>query len=67
MQDSVIEGTAQEIMGRLAEVPPGERVRVVIGRPSLSTIARRLQETAASIGMTDEIHDELLKSLKHEG
>ncbi len=67
MQGSVIEGTAREIMARLAQVPPGERVRLVIGRPSLSVIAKRLQETAASNGMTNEIHDELLKSLKHEG
>ncbi len=54
-------------MARLAELPPGERVRLMIGRPSLSIIARELQATAASNGMTDEIHDELLKSLKHHG
>jgi hypothetical protein len=67
LQSGVIEGSAQEIMARLAELPPGERVRLMIGRPSLSIIARELQATAASNGMTDEIHDELLKSLKHHG
>jgi len=60
----VIEGTAQEVMAQLAAVPPGERVRLMVGRPSLSVIAHRLHATAAANGMTAEIHDELLKSLK---
>ncbi len=63
----VIEGTAQEVIARLADVPAGERVRAVIGRPSLSRIARRLQEAAAAHGMTEGIHDELLASWKNGG
>ena len=65
-QDGVIEGTAQEVIAMLAHVPAGERVRVMVGRPSLSVIARRLQATAAANGMTDEVHDELLGSLKND-
>ena len=61
----VIEGTAQEVIARLARIPAGERVRATIGRPSLSTIARQLQETAAANGMTEDIHDELLASWKN--
>lgn len=53
-------------MARLAHVPPGERVRVMVGRPSLSAIARRLQATAAANAMTAEIHDDLLMSLKND-
>ena len=37
-QDGVIEGTAQEIIAKLAHVPAGERVRVMVGRPSLGII-----------------------------
>jgi hypothetical protein len=65
--DGVIEGTAQEVMARLAHVPPGERVRLMVGRPSLSVIARRLQVAAATNGMTAEIHDDLLSSIKNDG
>ncbi len=65
--DGVIEGTAQEVMAQLAHVPPGERVRLMVGRPSLSVIARRLQATAAANGMTADIHDDLLRSLKNDG
>ena len=61
----VIEGTAREVMAKLAHVPAGERVRVMVGRPSLSVIARRLQATATANGMTPEVHDELLTSLKN--
>jgi hypothetical protein len=64
--DAVIEGTAQEVIARLAGLPAEERVRVMVGRPSLSVIARRLQATAAANGMTEEIHYELLESLKHD-
>ena len=63
---NVIEGTAREVMAKLADVPPTERVRVIIGRPSLTVIARRLQATAAANGMTEEIHDDLLRSLKND-
>jgi hypothetical protein len=65
-QDGVIEGTAQEVMAKLAHVPAGERVRVMIGRPSLSVIARRLQATASANGMTEEIHNDLLRSLQND-
>jgi hypothetical protein len=63
--EGVIEGTAREIMAQLAHVPPGERVRLMIGRPSLTVIARRLQATAAANGMITEIHNDLLGSLKN--
>ena len=63
--DSVIEGTARDVMAKLAQVPPGEHVRAVIGRPSLSAIARRSQATALANGMTEAIHDELMRSLKN--
>jgi hypothetical protein len=65
-RDRIIEGTAQEVMAKLAHVPAGERVRVMIGRPSLTVIARRLQATAAANGMTEAIHNGLLRSLKNE-
>jgi hypothetical protein len=64
-QDRVIEGTAREVMAKLAHVPANERVRVMVGRPSLSVIARRLQATASTNGVTEEIHDDLLRSLKN--
>lgn len=66
-QDGIIEGTAQEVMAKLAHVPAGERVRVMVGRPSLTVIARRLQATAAANGMTEAMHDDLLRSLKNDG
>lgn len=66
-QDGVIEGTAREVMAKLAQMPAGERVRVMVGRPSLTVIARRLQATAAANGMTDEIHDDLMRSLTNDG
>jgi hypothetical protein len=58
-QDGIIEGTAREVMAKLARVPAGERVRVMVGRPSLSVIARRLQAIAAANGMNAEIHGDL--------
>jgi hypothetical protein len=64
--DAVIQGTAQQVMAALAHVPPGERVSAMVGRPSLTLIARRLQATAAANGMTEDVHDELLESLKQE-
>lgn len=63
-QDSVIEGTAREVIAKLAQVPAEEYVRAVVGRPSLSAIARQLQATAQANGMTEEVHAELLRSLK---
>jgi len=65
-RDRVIEGTAQEVMAQLADVPAGERVRVMVGRPSLSVIARRLQATAAANGMTETVHNDLLRSLTND-
>jgi hypothetical protein len=62
----MIEGTAQEVIAKLALIPAGEHVRVMVGRPSLSVIARRLQATASANGMTAEIHDDLLRSLKND-
>jgi hypothetical protein len=51
---------AQEVMAELAQVPAGERVRAMVGRPSLSVIARRLKVTAARNGMMDAVHPERL-------
>ena len=65
-QEGVIEGTAREVTAKLAHVPPGERVRVMVGRPSLSVIARRMQATAAANGVNAEIHSDLLRSLKND-
>lgn len=59
----IIDGTASEVIRKLADVPPDQRVRAIVGRPSLTVIARRSQATAALNGMTDEIHDELIGSL----
>jgi len=64
--EGIIEGTAQEVMAALARMPPNERVRLMVGRPSLTLIARRLQAAASARGMTADIHDELLRSLKHD-
>jgi hypothetical protein len=66
-ENGIIEGTAREVIARLAEVPAEEHVRAMVGRPSLSLIARRLQATALANGMTDEVHDDLLRSLKTDG
>jgi hypothetical protein len=41
-------------------------VRLIVGRPSLSIIARKLQSESASRGMTDAQHDALIASLKNE-
>lgn len=60
----IIEGPARDVLAKLAQIPPGEYVRVMVGRPGLSAIARRLQASAAANGMTDAIHDELMGSLK---
>jgi hypothetical protein len=64
--EEIIEGTAQEIIAKLSHIPADQRVRLMVGRPSLSAIARRLQATAAANGMTQEIHDEFLKSLRKD-
>jgi hypothetical protein len=65
-QDGVIEGTAQEVIAKLALMPASAPVRVMVGRPSLSIMARRLQATAAANGMTETVHHDLLRSLKND-
>jgi hypothetical protein len=60
----VIEGTAKEIKAALAGIPDDAVVRLMVGRPSLSIIARKLQNEAAARGMTDTQHDALMGSLK---
>ena len=63
-QAGVIEGTAKEIRAELNALPDDEVVRLMVGRPSLSIIARRLQAEAAARGMTNQIHDKLLGFLE---
>ena len=65
-QATVIQGTAKEIREALALMPDDEMVRLVVGRPSLSIIARKLQREAAALGMTDAEHDALMASLKND-
>jgi hypothetical protein len=65
-QATVIQGTAKEIRAALALIPDDEMVRLVVGRPSLSIIARKLQREAATLGMTDAEHDALMASLKND-
>ena len=61
----VIEGTAKEIKAALALLPDDAVVRLMVGRPSLSIIARKLQSESANRGMNDAQHDTLLASLKN--
>ncbi len=61
----VIEGTAKQIKAALAAMPDDAVVRLMVGRPSLSIIARKLQNESASRGMTDARHDALMASLKN--
>jgi hypothetical protein len=63
----VIEGTAQEVMAELARVPANQPVRAFVGHPSLTIIARQMQAVAAANGMTDDVHAELMRSLKTGG
>ncbi|NCQ94900.1 MAG: hypothetical protein EWV41_00145 [Microcystis wesenbergii Mw_MB_S_20031200_S109] len=65
-QATVIQGTAKEIREALALIPDDEIVRLMVGRPSLSIIARKLQHEAATLGMTDAEHDALMASLKDD-
>lgn len=65
-QAEVIQGTAKEIRAALALIPDDEIVRLIVGRPSLSIIARKLQREAAIQGMTDAEHDALMASLKND-
>jgi len=66
IQAGVIQGTAKQIKAALDEMPDDEIVRLMVGRPSLSVIARKLQNEAATRGMTDAQHDELMASLKND-
>ena len=66
IQPGVIEGTAKQIKAALAGMPDDAVVRLMVGRPSLSVIARKLQNEAAARGMTDAEHDALMSSLKDE-
>jgi hypothetical protein len=59
----VIEGTAKEIKAALAEMPEDVVVRLMIGRPSLSMIARRLQSEAAARGLDDAKYEAVMASL----
>ncbi|MFZ0416950.1 MAG: hypothetical protein WAM04_02515 [Candidatus Sulfotelmatobacter sp.] len=61
----IIEGTTKEIKAALAAMPDDAVVRLMVGRPSLSIIARKLQSESADRGMTDAQHDTLLASLKN--
>jgi hypothetical protein len=61
----VIEGTAKEIKAALAAMPEDAVVRLMVGRPSLSIIARKLQSESAHRGMTDAQHYALITSLKN--
>ncbi|BCU10013.1 hypothetical protein [Microcystis aeruginosa] len=65
-QATVIQGTAKEIREALALIPDDEIVRLMVGRPSLSIIARKLQHEAATLGMTAAEHDALMASLKND-
>jgi hypothetical protein len=65
-QAGVIEGTAKQIKAALAGMPDDAVVRLMVGRPSLSIIARKLQSEAAARGMTSAHHDALLVSLKND-
>jgi hypothetical protein len=47
-------------------MPDNAVVRLMVGRPSLSIIARKLQRESAIRGMTDPQHDALMASLKNE-
>jgi len=65
-QAEIIQGTAKEIRAALALVPDDEIVRLMVGCPSLSIIARKLQREAATLGMSDAEHDALMASLKDD-
>ena len=62
----VIEGTAKEIRAELARIPDDEVMRLMLGRPSLTIIARKLQAEAAARGMTEASSDALIASLKND-
>jgi hypothetical protein len=47
-------------------MPEDAVVRLIVGRPSLSIIARKLQSESANRGMTDARHDAIMASLKND-
>jgi len=65
-ENHVIKSTAGKVTAELERrgIDPARPVTVMIGHPSLSVIARRLQGEAARSGMTQEIHDQLMDELK---
>jgi hypothetical protein len=65
-QTGILEGTASQIKAALSQMPDDAIVRLIVGRPSLSIIARKLQGEAAARGMTQAVHDELMLSLKDD-
>jgi len=65
-QATVIQGTAKEIREALALIPDDEIVRLMVDRPSLSIIARKLQHEAVTLGMTDAEQGALMASLKDD-
>lgn len=66
IENGVIEGTAKEIKAALAAMPDDAIVRLMVGRPSLSIIARKLQSECAARGMNDAQHDALMDSLEND-
>jgi hypothetical protein len=66
IQPGVIEGTAKEIKAALVGMPDDAVVRLMVGRPSLSIIARKLQSESVARGMTDAQHNSLIASLKED-
>jgi hypothetical protein len=65
MDGELIKSTAGEIAAELRQrgIDPERPVTVLVGRPSLSIIARRLQREAAARGMTEALHDQLMGDL----
>jgi hypothetical protein len=56
----------RKLKRRSPECPMTRLSASMIGRPSLSIIARKLQSEAAARGMTDAQHDALMASLKND-
>ena len=44
----VIQSTAKEIKATLEQIPDDEVVRLIVGRPSLSVIARKVTEGSST-------------------
>lgn len=66
-QNRMINWTVREVRAELAHSTADERGRVIVGRSSLTVTAHRLQAAAAARGMTEQIHKDLLNSLKNDG